>query len=254
MRKTASALLLLLLPCLSIQGCATTGSSEKKNSNPVLYHYQMGLSYLGESNYTDALIELTEADRLEPDNPEYLYRLATAFIGKRRLDLAEKKLLRAIELKPAFSAARNDLGYVYLETKQWDEAIRQFKIVKDDLFYRDSENAAINLALSYMGKGEYPKAIHELTEILKINPRNPVARLSIGRVLFSMGKTEEAIEEFRKAITIYKDYGAAYHYLGIALMKQNRIEEARTAFSEALRIFPDSDIGKASRNYLDLIK
>jgi len=214
----------------------------------------MGLSYLGERNYTSALFELTEAEKLDPENPAVLYNLAMAFVGKRRPDLAEAKFLKAILLKPAFSAARNDLGVAYLDMQRWDSAIQQFKIVKDDLFYDNTENASINLGLAYLGKGDYSKALAELQAVETMNPRNPVVKLCMGRVWFAMDKSEMALAEYTKALEIYSDYGAAHYYLGQVQLKLNRIDAARASFKEAVRLIPDSEQGRAALGYLDLIK
>jgi tetratricopeptide (TPR) repeat protein len=214
----------------------------------------MGLSYLGERNYSSALFDLTEAEKLDPENPDVLYNLALAYVGKKRPDLAEARFLKAILLKPGFSAARNDLGVAYLDLKRWDSAIQQFKIVKDDLFYDNNENAAINLGLAYLGKGDYTKAREELQAVAERNPRNPVARLSLGRVWFALDNTEQAIIEYNKALSIHQDYGNAYYYLGQAQLKLNRINDALASFKEAVRLIPGNEIGRAALGYLELIK
>ena len=242
---------LLLLLCA---GCVTARDQQFGNNDPAAYHYQMGLSFLGERNYTSALVELTEAEKLDPENPDVLYNLGLAYVGKRRPDLAESRLLKALLLKPNNSSARNDLGVAYLDLKRWDNAIQQFKIVKDDLFYASSENATINLGLAYLGKGDYPKALEELRSVAAGNPRNPVIRVSLGRVWFAMDKTEQAIAEFTKALEIYSEYGAAHYYLGMAYLKMNKVAAARLSFKEAIRIFPDTDMGRSSLEYLDLLK
>lgn len=239
---------------LTVSGCMSGRGQGNPKPDPGAYHYQMGLSYLGERNYTSALIDLTEAEKLDPDNPEVLYNLGLALIGKKRPDLAEAKFLQAIQLKPGFSVARNDLGVAYLDLKRWDSAIQQFKIVKDDLFYDNSENAAINLGLAYLGKGDYPKALEELQTIAAMNPRNPVVHLSLGRVLFAMDKNDQAAAEYTKALKIYSDYGAAHYYLGQVQLKQNKIETARSSFKEAVRLIPESELGRAALGYLELLK
>jgi len=244
----------LLLLCLTVTGCVTGRSNNEPKPNPAAYHYQMGVSYLGERNYSAALFDLTEAEKLDPENPDVLYNLGLAYVGKRRPDLAEAKFLKAILLKPSFSAARNDLGVAYLGLKRWDSAIQQFKIVKDDLFYDNNENAGINLGLAYLGKGDYMKAREELQAVAALNPRNPVARLSLGRVWFAMDKIEQAIIEYDKALDIYQDYGAAYYYLGQAQLKLNRIDAARASFNQAVRLIPDSELGRDALGYLELIK
>ncbi|MBC7961509.1 MAG: tetratricopeptide repeat protein [Steroidobacteraceae bacterium] len=244
----------LLLVLLAMPGCVTGRGEQTPKPNPAAYHYQMGLSYLGERNYTAALIDLTEAEKLDPDNPDVLYHLGMAYMGKKRPDLAESRLQRALILKPNYSIARNDLGVAYLELKRWDNAIQQFKIVKDDLFYDSSENATINLGLAYLGKGDYPKALAELRSVAATNPRNPIVRLSLGRVLFAMDKSDQAIVEYGKALAIYRDYGAAHYYLGQAQLKLNNIAAARAAFMEAVRLTPDTELGRAAQGYLDLLK
>jgi tetratricopeptide (TPR) repeat protein len=252
--KTVSCIILNLALLLVVTGCVSGRGQGTAKLNPAAYHYQMGLSYLGERNYSAALFDLTEAEKLDPENAELLYNLGLAYIGKKRPDLAEAKLLKAILLKPNYSIARNDLGVAYLDLKRWDSAIQQFKIVKDDLFYDNNENAAINLGLAYLGKGDYQKALEELQMIGALNPRNPVIHLSLGRVWFAMDKSEQAIVEYSKALDIYRDYGAAYYYLGQAQIKLNRIDSARVSFKEAVRLVPESELGRAALGYLELIK
>ena len=244
----------LLLILTAMAGCVSNRSQPEVKPDPAAYHYQMGQSYLGERNFTSALMELTEAEKLDTDNPDVLYNLGLAYIGKRRPDLAEKSLLKVIQLKPTNSVARNDLGVAYLDLKRWDSAIQQFKIVKDDIFYDNSENATINLGLAYLGKGDYPKALEELNIVLHANPRKLEARLSLGRVYFAMDKPEQAAIEYNKALAIYRDYGDAHYYLGLAYIKLQKIDAARTAFHEVMRIKPNSELGRSSLEYLELLK
>lgn len=244
----------VILLLLVIAGCASGRDQQLGKNNPGAYHYQMGLGYLGERNFTGALVELTEAEKYDPDNPELLYNLGLAYIGKKRPDLAEQRLQRALILKPNYTTARNDLGVAYLEMKRWDNAIQQFKIVKDDIFYDNSENATVNLGLAYLGKGDYPRALEELRSVAAGNPRNPVIHLSLGRVWFAMDKTEQAIDEYKKALKIFREYGDAHYYLGLAYLKLNNVDAARTSFKETVRIIPETERGRSALGYLELLK
>lgn len=239
-----------LLILFFMTGCAATSTTGK----PAAYHYQMGVSYLEERNYTAALVDLTEADKLDPNNAELQYNLGRALTGKRRLDLAEQRFLRALALRPNYSEARNDLGVIYLEMGRWESAIQQFKAVKDDLFYPQHDFAIINLGLAYLGKGDYGKALEELESVRTNAPRNPFARVAIGRVRFAQGDTGRALAEYRKALEIAPNYASAHFHLGLALMKQNDLAAARMAFREVVKITPDSELGRTSMGYLDLLK
>lgn len=231
-------------------GCALGEADRKKAS----YHYQMGLSYLGESNVTGALVELTEAEKLDPDNPELLNYLGLAYFYKNKFDIAEQKYLRALVLKPGYSEARNNLGVDYLEMKRWDDAIHHLKMVTEDIFYQNQESANINLGLAYFGKGDFPKAISVLRSVVANNPRNPRARVNLGKVYFALDKFELAVMEFTRAVEINRDYANAHYNLGLAYLKTKDNRAAVAAFREVLRITPDSELGQLSREYLDLLK
>jgi tetratricopeptide (TPR) repeat protein len=69
-----------------------------------------------------------------------------------------------------------------------------------------------------------------------------------------MEKTEPAIAEYKKALTIYSEFGAAHYYSGLAYLKLNNADAARASFKEAARIMPETDMGRSSLEYLDLLK
>lgn len=241
---------MLVVVLLLASGCALS-QGEKNRS---IYHFQMGQSFYAENNYTGALQELTEAEKLTPKDPELLNLLGLTFFRKGHFDLAEAKYLKALDRKENFSEARNNLGVNYLEMKRWDDAIAQFKRVQDDIFYQGQENAAINLGLAYLGKGDYPQALSVLRAQVAKNGNDPRTRLNLGRVYFAMDKTELAVEEYEKALRLNRSYASAHYHMGLAQMKLKDAQAAKGAFQEVVRLAPDSEIGQLSREYLDLLK
>jgi len=242
--------LLLAVSLLFASGCALNKAAHNKS----LYHYQMGQSFYAENNFTGALVEFTEAEKLTPKDPALLNDLGLTYFRKGHYDLAEAKYLKAIDLKPAYSEARNNLGVNYLEMKRWDDAIRQFKLVLDDIFYRGQDEADINLALAYLGKGDYPQSLVLLRAAVGRNPGDPRARLHLGRVYFALDKSELAIQEYRKALELNGSYAHAHYNLALAQVKLQNAASAKNSFKEVIRIAPDSEIGQLSREYLDLLK
>jgi type IV pilus assembly protein PilF len=239
-----------VLLILFIAGCAT-GAKVKKDAS---YHYQMGVSYLQERNYTAALTELTESVRLTPDDPEVLFNLGLAYYYKNQYPAAEERFLRAVALRKEYSLARNYLGDTYLRMQRWDDAIAQFTIVSEDLFSTDQENAGMNLGLAYLGKGDTAKALSLLRPRVTANPRNPTAHLFLGRAYAADGKLKLAITEYREALRLVPDYAEVQYYLGQASLKAGLPEEARAAFGEVVRLSPYSELGRLSREQLDGLK
>jgi len=241
---------MLAIVLLLASGCALS-QGEKNRS---IYHFQMGQSFYAEHNFTGALQEFSEAEKLTPKDPELLNHLGLTYFRKGRYDLAEAKYLRALALRPAFSEARNNLGVNYLEMERWDDAIVQFKLVQDDIFYQGQDGAVINLGLAYLGKGDYQQALAVLRGAVGRNGSDPRTRLHLGRVYFALDRTELAIEEYLKALQLNSSYASVHYHMGLAQVKVKDSEAARSAFREVVRIAPDSEIGQLSREYLDLLK
>jgi tetratricopeptide (TPR) repeat protein len=218
------------------------------------YHLQMGMSKLGEKNPTGALVELTEAERLYPNDPDLLFYLGRAYFEKRKYLLAEEKYLRLLKLKPANSSARNDLGVTYLELQRWDDAVSQFKLVLDDIFYQGHNEARLNLGLAYYGKGDYAKALEEFRPLLIASSRDPRPRYHIGRVYLATGKTELALAELNRTVEIFPGFVPAHYQLALAYQKDGKSSQARNAFSEVVRLAPDSELGQLAREQLHQMK
>lgn len=248
MNATARFACVLLL--MLVAGCMTSSRTRKEAS----YHFQMGVSYLHERNYTAALNELTEAEKLNPDDPEVIFNLGLAYYFKNQYHAAEQRFLRAVELRKEFAQARNYLGDTYLRMKRWDDAIAQFTIVSQDLFSTDQENAGLNLGLAYLGKGDTAMALSLLRPRVAANPQNPVGHLFLGRAYFADDKVTLAIEQYREALRIVPDYAEAQYYLGLACRKANKPDEARIAFREVVRLSPYSELGQLSKEQLDALK
>jgi len=241
---------LLLSAVTLIAGCALGAASRKQAT----YHFQMGLSHLGENNITSALIEFTEAEKIDPENYELQNYLGLVYSKKNKLEISEKKYLKAIALKPDYSGARNNLAVTYLEMKRWDDAIYQLKLVTEDIFYQNQTDAGINLSLAYYGKGDFKQALATLRPLVLTAPTDPRIRAYIGRIYYATDKIDLAIVEYRKAIELYPDYMLAHYNLAQAVMKKGDLKTAAKHFKEVVRISPDSEMAHLSREYLDLLK
>ena len=233
-----------------IAGCALGSASKNKAS----YHYQMGLSHLGENNVTGALIEFTESEKIDPDNPELQNYLGLVYFKKKKLDISERKYLRAIALKPDYSDARNNLAVTYLEMQRWDDAIYQLKLVTEDIFYQNQSAAGINLAIALFNKGDLKQAMEILRSLVASYPLDPMIRFNIGRIYYTTDKMDLAVEEYKKAIDLYPDYTQAHYSLGQTYMKLGKRKEAVKHFKEVIRTAPDTEMAHLSREYLDLLK
>jgi tetratricopeptide (TPR) repeat protein len=90
--------------------------------------------------------------------------------------------------------------------------------------------------------------------VVSSNPRNPVARMNLGRVYFADEKVGLAIAEFKKSIELNKDFARAHYNLALAYLKLQETVAARAAFNEVIRIDADGEMGQLSKEYLEMLK
>ena len=98
---------------------------------------------------------------------------------------------------------------------------------------------AIEIALAHQQAGRLAEAEGIYRQILRENPRHPVAWVNLGAVLVAEEKFDEAIDAFRTATRVRPDLIEAHYNLGLMLNTQDRLAEAIEAFGAVLRLNPN---------------
>ncbi len=83
--------------------------------------------------------------------------------------------------------------------------------------------------------GHPDEAVPHLRDALRINPRHPVASLSLGGILLDQGRAEEAIGFLKTAMEVRPNDPAAADALGKAYSRFGRFPEAIAAAEEGIR-------------------
>ena len=121
---------------------------------------------------------------------------------------AENLLRRAIELAPAFSAARANLATVLYRQNRPAEAIAAL----DSLADGDSDNPAHqNLRAAALGRiGGYEEAIGIYEQVLERLPDQPKVWMSYGHVLKTVGRQTDSVAAYRKAAELAPGLGEVW--------------------------------------------
>ena len=91
--------LIFLLVCI-LTACSTNMETRKRKAED---RRNVAVAYMDQGNYTEALRELIEAEKLYADDPYLQSDLGFVYMQKGKLGLAIKHFTRALELKPDFS-------------------------------------------------------------------------------------------------------------------------------------------------------
>jgi tetratricopeptide (TPR) repeat protein len=143
-----------------------------------------------------------------PDTPDLIYDLAMVAERLDKVDEAESRLKRLVELKPDDAQALNALGYTLVDrTPRTDEG----------------------LAL--------------IERAHKLAPRDPFILDSLGWAFYRMGKLDEAERYLREALEGRPDAEIAAH-LGEVLWRKGEHEKARAVWKAQLDSNPDNALLK----------
>jgi len=99
---------------------------------------------------------------------------------------------------------------------------------------------------SYLGAGDYEKALPYFAEAIKINPNSAEAYFQIGYCLAKLGRYPEAIEPYRRANLIKPDDIDTLNNLCVAYGLVGRYQEAIETCEQAIRI--KADLPEAHNN------
>jgi type IV pilus assembly protein PilF len=93
--------------------------------------------------------------------------------------------------------------------------------------------ANLNLAIEYMRRGDYQKALEKLDKARAADPGYPQTYNTYGVLYEVLGQTARAEQNFRKALQISPGDSATLNNYGRFLCKSGRTREAESAFLEA---------------------
>jgi len=161
------------------------------------------------------LLELFLSDR--PNDVRLLYNLGIALAGVGRLEQAETRLRRLVELAPAMT------------------------------------NASIALSGVLQRNGKIGEAIQVLREAIGRDPENPWAQRGLGACLMASGRTEEAQVCLQRATALNPRDQQAWFGLAQSLERQGRTANAYRAYRKVVDIDARSKLAELGRAALQAI-
>jgi len=245
-------LVFILTACATDQGMNKRKAEDKR---------KIAGAYIGQQNYTQALKELLDAEKLYPDDPELHNELGFVYMEKEKPDLAVQHLKRALELKPDYSAAKNNLGVAYMKNEQWDEAIACFKELSENLLYVTPQNPLVNLGLAYYHKKDFAQSENYYKRALGLYDDGLNKDVSYIKILHGLGLTymetgrnRESVAMLEKAVQIAPRIAELFFDLGRAYTLAQEYPKAAEAYNKVIELVPDRPLAKEAAKAAEEIK
>lgn len=170
------------------------------------------------------------AERIPNNDPGAHNNLAIVYYNKGLYDEAISELEEALKIDPNFVLARNNLDIILKKTGRLEEKIERLARVLDKEPY--DEHRTLELAETYRKLGRYSQAIIFYRKVLDFNPGSFEAHYGLGITLKFLGKYDDALEEIKRSLEIkispdvYRTLGEVYFNKGVVDLAIKNLQEA----------------------------
>jgi len=234
---------LVLVLLLMLVGCG--GGVRDENTKPVKgakkssrINVELGVLYMRQGNYKNAMLRLKKAVNHDPDNAFAYASLALLYSRLKQNDLAEENFARAIELSPKDAGIHNNYGAFLCRQKKYVEAQRQFKIALGIPLYNTPEFVYLNAGICAQDTATAEK---NLRAALRIKPKFPAALLQMSKLSLKLKRYLSARAYLQRFHAEVKPTPAS---LWISIQVESVLGDRGTMESHALLLkgkYPDSE-------------
>lgn len=194
-------------------------------------HLQKGLQLVRQGRYAAALPEFEQAERAHPQNAAIQNVLGIINTKLGYLPVADQHYEKAIRLAPKFEEAHKNLGFNYLNEKQYALAEKQLKtavtLEPADPF------AHYYLARLYLGTAHDQQAVEQMEPSRPLLKNDPEAAFEMAQACLHLNQTKAALrlihaleqrlsvsQEYQLAVALFakQDYAPAVDLLRRAVV------------------------------------
>ena len=161
------------------------------------FHLIMGKSHLNRGEVPEAISELEQAARLNPELPFVHFNLGIAYFRSGDYDRAEAEFRSDIALEPDLAENYNQLGVLYSRAQKDEQAEKAFR----EALARDSKMAGAytELARLYQRQQKFAEALKMIDAALRLSPDISRGHYLRGRILMQLGRSKEGQAELTLA-------------------------------------------------------
>lgn len=187
---------------------------DSENGDP---HFNIGLIYFDESDFSRALFYLRKAVDINPLDSQFLTELGHLYLELDREDEALRLFQKAFEHDPADAQVDFHLGYYFLYKKRKPrDAVKYYRkgLQKDP----EDQFALADLALAHWILGNKRKTIEIYQVIQKCSDLMPYTISRLVYLNVEMGDYENALKYYRQALTQKEPFEPEWLHYNAALV------------------------------------
>lgn len=186
-----------------------------------------GLDLFSQKKFDEAIRELRRAVGLSPISQQavdaYNY-IAQSYLQKKDTQAAIRTYQQSLRLDPSRAETHSSLGRIYYAEGKFPEALAAYgKAVK----YDPSAANRYALGQAYLANGQYDDAERQFQLVRNLEPGKPNGDYGMGQVYAKQGRATEAISAFDRALALKSNFWLALSDKGYALADSGEIDQAK---------------------------
>ncbi|HEY3358720.1 MAG TPA: tetratricopeptide repeat protein [Polyangia bacterium] len=179
-----------------------------------------------------------------------------------RFKEAESQFKAAIEVRPGDPRALHNLALVAMHFKDYDSAIKYERQVLENPLFQDKHLARGELGWAHYHRKEYVRALKELLESIRLQPRYCVGHFRLAQVYFAMAdRGARPDEDYANALSELEQVLAnkdcriqeAQYLTGLTLIKKRESAKADQPFGECIKMAPRSCLAAECQRYRRMV-
>jgi tetratricopeptide (TPR) repeat protein len=214
-------------------------------------HYERAKQDFAQRKFSEAAAEVNAALHENPSMVPALVLKARLAAFAHRPDVAKSCLITAITIDPTSEEAQFYLGALLYEQNDFKPAISPLEAAQK--LSPNSPLPVFYLAMTHEALGDHDKALelYQQAENLspQTSPQSAEIAVAYGRLLVSLGRTQEGMEKERRAIVINPKSRDAHYVLAKGLEYEGDFENAALEGELALTL-PEASARDAEIHFL----
>jgi tetratricopeptide (TPR) repeat protein len=200
-------------------------------------HVNLGVTYMREKRWDDALVELGKAESLSPNELGIRLNIGLAYYRKSDFDSAIEPFTAALRGAPNSLQARYLLGLCYFFTNKYKEAADTLAPIWDGESRNLNYLYVLSIAASKSSNSVLQKQAFD--QMLAVGQNTPEFHLYVGKAWLAEGATNKALEEFHAAASARPDLPLLHYFLGRTYLEQHAYAQAEAELQKDVAIEPE---------------
>ena len=153
---------------------------------------------------------------------------------------------------PALTALYLQIGGLYRNQKQYDQAIEAYKKVPEG--DTNADKAKIEIGMTLLEKNDLAGAEAALMSVAQSTSANKEVFYNLGEVKFAKGETDEAVKYYQRASDIDPNWGKPLFKLGLAKLQKADTAGTLEIMNKLIQVDPNSQEAAQAKALIEQLK